>query len=149
MVRRVDLYLEPLRGTCVWGRLRTPQRHCAPGASLTLRSMPLWGWGYAQPLRGCAFSKPFLAEACCTYPSQAPSHNRVHQSADSIIKYATVATPICLHSTNREAVVHTPQPHIGEAYVGYASTTLPRTAARFQLPFESLRLLGINIISFK
>ena len=136
MVRRVDLYLEPLRGTGVWGRLRTPQRHCAPGASLTLRSMPLWGWGYAQPLRGCAFAKPFLAEACCTYPSQAPSHNRVHQSVDSIIIYATVATPICLQPANREAVVHTPQPHIGEAYVGYEATGSQPTAKRLRIPLN-------------
>ena len=47
--------LEPLRGTVWSGGIQTPQRHYAPGASLALRSVPLWGWGYAKPLRGSRY----------------------------------------------------------------------------------------------
>ena len=37
------------------GGIHTPQRHFAPSASLALRSVPLWGWGYAKPLRGSRY----------------------------------------------------------------------------------------------
>ena len=47
--------LEPLRGTGWRGGIRTPQRHYAPAASLALRFVPLWGWGYAKPLRGSRY----------------------------------------------------------------------------------------------
>ena len=40
--------LEPLRGTVWSGGIQTPQRHYAPGASLALRSVPLWGWGVCE-----------------------------------------------------------------------------------------------------
>ena len=37
------------------GSAQTPQRHYAPAASLTLRFVPLWGWGYEKPLRGSRY----------------------------------------------------------------------------------------------
>ena len=140
MVRRVALYLEPLRGTGLWGRPRTPQRHCAPAASLSLRSMPLWGWGYSQPLRGCVPSEQFLVEACameslrdCVHPLRVSRHEWQAYAKFSLhVSHRNYLD--CVATTNREAVAHTPQPHIGEAYVGCVATQRPRTAARFQLP---------------
>ena len=191
MVRRVALYLEPLRGTEMWGRPCTPQRHCAPAASFSLRSMPLWDWGYSQPLRGCTSSEPFLAEACaleplrgtgvwgrprtpqrhcapvaslslrsmplwgwgyaqplrgCERPSKTSCHYSVPQSVDLITNCSQ--SDLAATHQPRSGCAYPSTPHWRSLCGGKRHLLLPRTAARFQLPFDSLRLLGINIISF-